>query len=493
MEIAVWVLGNDRRTMIANQRRINASGSMRCICLLTSQSFEKAIQDIDSEEFVTPPPAMVVMDYDYARQVDFAPVSILRKNKKLAGVPIAFSVSERADKLDEDYFRNGAMIVVQKVLSDSDVLRIENTGYQYENTRVYQREIQKQLAELRSAREIYQLNKQLEVRNELLKKVFGRYFSEDVVSEILEHPEGASLGGKKREICVLMCDLRNFTALSERLDAEQVTSLLNVFFGKMIEAISIYHGTIIEFLGDGLLAVFGAPIESVSQSDDAIAAAISMQNEMVDVNQYCKEHQIPEIEMGIGLHRGDVFVGNVGSEKMMRYNVIGSAVNVCSRIESCSVGGQILVSDAMIKHAKSVVFVRREVEVMVKGLQDPVIVREVDGIEGIYTLELDHSFEEEDDFIAPETGFRLQLHPLDEKAVREFFILAEIQKLSKRRILVSVPMEQADELPELMNVKLSVLYDGIVVMDGVYAKVLEADKNIRMLRLTSPMGDLKGL
>lgn len=109
---------------------------------------------------------------------------------------------------------------------------------------------------LREQEEIMKLNRQLEARNRLLRQVFGQYFSDDIFNEILENPEGAAIGGKKRELTVMMADLRGFTSISEGLSPEKVTDVLNYFFQSMLPALIEHKGTVIEYLGDSILAVF---------------------------------------------------------------------------------------------------------------------------------------------------------------------------------------------------------------------------------------------
>ena len=106
------------------------------------------------------------------------------------------------------------------------------------------------------------LNQQLEVRNELLSKTFGMFFSDDIVNELLNKPDGLSPGGKKRNVTIMMSDLRGFTAISERMDPEELITMLNHYLGEMTEIIQKRNGTIIEFMGDGIFAIFGAPIAS---------------------------------------------------------------------------------------------------------------------------------------------------------------------------------------------------------------------------------------
>lgn len=385
MKKIIWVIGGDRKQMIEMQRQINSSGSMRALCLLSSEALQRAVAS-GKEEHTSDisSPSLIIIDYTLIVTSDFEPLSFIKKQRELAGVPLFFVVEKRSEEVDEDCYAKGAMVILHKSFSKSEIMRIENAAWQYENTKNYEKMLQKQAADLKAAKEIMSLNQQLKARNDLLHQIFGRYFSDEVVEVILEQPQGAAIGGEKREVTVMMSDLRGFTSLSEEMEPEAVTTLLNFYFEKMLESILKYHGTVIEFLGDGVLSVFGAPLHSDSHTSDAIAAAISMQNAMKDVNAYCAEHGYSDLEMGIGIHCGDVFVGNVGSEKMMRYNVIGHVVNECSRIESNSAGGQVLVSEEAISKAGYPVTVAGRLNIVAKGLKEPIPAGEVVGIAGPY-------------------------------------------------------------------------------------------------------------
>jgi class 3 adenylate cyclase len=155
----------------------------------------------------------------------------------------------------------------------------------------------------------------LEKSSELIKKMFGRYLSTEVMNSLLEDPSALELGGEKRKVTIMMTDLRGFTALSERLKPEQVVQMLNSYFEVMVEIILQSNGTINEIIGDALLVIFGAPQEMPDRAQRAIACAIEMQNSMAKVNKKNRVQGLPELEMGIGLNETDVIVGNIGSSK----------------------------------------------------------------------------------------------------------------------------------------------------------------------------------
>ena len=227
---------------------------------------------------------------------------------------------------------------------------------------------------------------QLEKANRLIRKTFGRYLSDDIVATILESPEGMKLGGEKRIVTIMMTDLRGFTTIGERLLAEDVVSMINLYFEAMTEILFKYQGTIDEFLGDAILAIFGAPILRDNDAQRAVACALEMQLAMADVNARNREAGYPDIAMGIGINTGDLVVGNIGSRKRTKYGVVGRNVNLTSRIESYTVGGQIFISESTLKACGSILRIDGQIEVMPKGVKDPITIYEIGGIGGDFKV-----------------------------------------------------------------------------------------------------------
>jgi len=223
----------------------------------------------------------------------------------------------------------------------------------------------------------------------LLKKMFGRYLSTEVMNSLIENPSALELGGERRKVTIMMTDLRGFTALSERLEPEKVVEMLNVYFEIMVDLILKYNGTINEIIGDALLVIFGAPQEMPERTQEAIACAIEMQNAMEAVNEQNCSQGLPELEMGIGINETEAIVGNIGSSKRSKYTVVGSGVNITSRIESYTVGGQILISESVRKATGGILRVDRQQEVLPKGAEAPLKIYEVGGISGHYNLALE--------------------------------------------------------------------------------------------------------
>ena len=235
---------------------------------------------------------------------------------------------------------------------------------------------------------IDELNRQLKDRNELLSKTFGMFLSDDIVDELLYTPDGLTPGGRKRTITVMMSDIRGFTAMSEKMDADELISMLNHYLAEMTDVIQKRGGTIIEFLGDGILTIFGAPVPSEDHVSNAVAAALEMEAAMEKINLWNAERNLPHLEMGIGIDSGEVIVGNIGSEKRMKYGVVGKHVNMCGRIESYTVGGQVLISPNVRRMISTPLRIEREMTVLPKGADDEIILSHVTGIGAPYNISI---------------------------------------------------------------------------------------------------------
>ncbi len=235
----------------------------------------------------------------------------------------------------------------------------------------------------------------LELRNRFITQTFGRYLSDDVVGQLLETPAALQLGGESRTVTIMMCDLRGFTNLSERHPAEEVVAMVNNFLGVMTDVILKYYGTIIEFLGDAILAIFGAPVARDDDACNAVACTVEMQLAMETVNQINRSKGLPELQMGVGLNTGEVAVGNIGSEKRVKYGIVGRHVNLTARIESYTIGRQILVSESTVEKTGPILLVAGQMEFKPKGVKEPITVHDVVGIGGKYNLYLPEIQEEE--------------------------------------------------------------------------------------------------
>lgn len=215
-------------------------------------------------------------------------------------------------------------------------------------------------------------------RREYLKDMFGQYVPEGHIDFMLKAPKKSyGMYGEDREMTVLFCDIRNFTAISENLSASQLKEMLNEFFTPMTEIIFKHHGTIDKYVGDLIMAFWGAPLKDKRHMHHALSAAIDMQKKIIAIQPLLKEHGWPEIRVGIGLNTGVMSVGDMGSRYRRNYTVLGDAVNLASRVESLTrhYGVYIIVTEDMSKQ-KDFIF-RQLDKVRVKGKEKSV---------GIYEL-----------------------------------------------------------------------------------------------------------
>ncbi len=246
--------------------------------------------------------------------------------------------------------------------------------------------VQTHLSLKRAMQEIQALAGQLEQRNRFIRNTFGQYMSDEVVANLLACPTALELGGARRKVTLLYSDLRGFTAMSERLGPDDVVSLLNRYLGVMIDIIQQYRGMIEDFTADAIYVVFGVPVAEEEDAERAVACAMAMQLAMVSLNASLLEDGLPAVEMGIGIHTGEVVVGNVGSERRKKYGVIGSHANLAGRIESYTVGGQVLISEATHREVAALVQVGEPIELAAKGVGTPVKVYDINGLGGPYNL-----------------------------------------------------------------------------------------------------------
>ncbi|MFO8111666.1 MAG: adenylate/guanylate cyclase domain-containing protein [Desulfosalsimonadaceae bacterium] len=227
-----------------------------------------------------------------------------------------------------------------------------------------------------------------------IRETFGKYLSEKVVNEILESPEGAEIGGRRENVTILMSDLRGFTSLSEDRDPEEIMGLLNRYIGRMSEIIVSYDGIIDEILGDALLVVFGISEKTKDHPQRAIACAIAMQNGLRRLNGENAVQGFPELEMGIGINTGTVIAGNIGSDIRIKYGVVGVPVNTAARIESNTLGGQVLIGEPTYLAAKEHVHVKPPRTAMMKGMKAPLVFYPVTKIDPPWDVSLDAVYEE---------------------------------------------------------------------------------------------------
>ncbi|MFB0527409.1 MAG: adenylate/guanylate cyclase domain-containing protein [bacterium] len=214
---------------------------------------------------------------------------------------------------------------------------------------------------------------------DFIRDTFGKYVSKQVAEAILNGR--LQLGGERKRATVLISDVRNFTAMSEKLPPEEVVDFLNEYFSEMVSVVTKYEGTLDKFIGDALLAVFGAPIAHPDDARKAVFAALEMQEKLKEFNKKRVMKGKNEIRIGIAVHTGNLVAGNIGSEVRMEYTVIGDTVNLTSRLEPLNkqFGTQILISESTYREVKDDIEVREIPAVELRGKEEKVKVYDVLG------------------------------------------------------------------------------------------------------------------
>ena len=200
-----------------------------------------------------------------------------------------------------------------------------------------------------------------------VKNTFKRYVSKQVVDEILDNDSKLNLGGEKRKVTVLFADIRGFTSMSEKMEPEVVVSTLNEYFSEMIDIVFKNNGTLDKIIGDELMVVYGAPISAKDDTTRAVQTASDMQEKLKELNEERKKRKEPLIAVGIGINRGEVVSGNIGSREMMDYTVIGDTVNLAARLCSAAKPGQILVSNSVFKKTRKMINYKKIEQLSLKG------------------------------------------------------------------------------------------------------------------------------
>jgi adenylate cyclase len=216
---------------------------------------------------------------------------------------------------------------------------------------------------------------------DFIRNTFGRYVDQDIARELLSRPEASRMGSVKREVVILFADVRGFTPLAETLSPEATIHLVNRHFARMIEVIQAHRGIIVDFLGDAILAFFDpldGPMEPVVQR--ALGSALQLQQAIEAEN--LAEPGYPALHLGIGIHAGEVVVGNIGSESRAKYGIIGAAVNLTHRIQGQAQGGEVVVSEMVFHHIENMVAVKRTFQATLKGIAHPVTLYVVESMRG---------------------------------------------------------------------------------------------------------------
>jgi class 3 adenylate cyclase len=449
------------RDMLA--RRLESRG----FTVATAEDGQQALEMVAAQEF-----ELILLDVMMPGISGLEVLEVLRRDHAASDLPIIMATAMDQSEDIVTALRLGANDYVTKPLDFPVVLA----------------RVQTQLAVKRQKDEIERLAEDLEKRNRFIRNTFGRYLSDEVVSGLLESPEGLRLGGESRKVTILMSDLRGFTQVSERLGPEQVVRMLNTYLGGMADVIFQYQGTIDEFVGDAILAIFGAPVSRDDDARRAVACAVSMQRAMEGVNAQLASEGLPRIEMGIAVHTGNVVVGNIGSQKRTKYGIVGPPVNLTGRIESYTVGGQVLVSEATLQEAGPIVSVGDVIHVKAKGAADPVTVYDLVGIAGEYDVFLP---QKEDALRALGREIAITYALLEGKRIGDDMFDGSFVRLSP----TGAEVRSKQSVRALSNLQIRVRGEnGEDVAGDLYAKVLEqggANSGSFLVRFTSVPPDLE--
>lgn len=214
-----------------------------------------------------------------------------------------------------------------------------------------------------------------------MKATMYRYMTPGVAERVMALGEDALMEGERKEVTIVFSDIRSYTSLTEKMEATEVVSLLNTYFETMVEAVFNYEGTLDKFIGDALMAVFGAPLPLENHAWMAVQSALDMRRRLAEFNTYRRRVAQPQIRVGIGLSSGEVVSGSIGSQKRMDYTVIGDGVDISSRLEGVTkeYGCDVILSEFTYELCRDKIWVRELDRIRVKGKVKPIRIYELIG------------------------------------------------------------------------------------------------------------------
>lgn len=384
------------------------------------------------------------------------------------------------------------LLVVAAVLVASSISR-PLRRMAAETGRVAEGDLDIDLSDIRSRDEVGQLARAFTRMTEGLrdrdriKDTFGRYLTQEVVKRLLDSKDGLQLGGETREISIMMSDLRGFTALTATMAPEQVIKFLNRYLGKMVEIILDHHGIVDEIIGDGILAFYGAPETLENHPELAVACALNMQIAMVEINARNEADGLPHLEMGVAVNTGEVVVGNIGSEKRAKYGAVGAQVNFTGRVESFTVGGQVLISQGTYDQISDILDIREVLEVEMKGVPGKVKLYDVRGIKGLHQAYL----EDKDETLIPlRKSLEVEVFGMDQKILADTGRRAVITHLSltSGTMLFEQPISQWEDIRMIPRKGTETRYEGEIYAKVVLAKP-QGEGTEAQVRFTSVSSD----
>ena len=209
-------------------------------------------------------------------------------------------------------------------------------------------------------------------REAVVRSNFERFFTPHLAARIANTPDAVKLGGDKRMVTVLFSDIRGFTSLSETMNPDEMARLLTEYFTEMVDCVFQHGGTLDKFIGDAVMAQWGAPLGEPDDPDRALQAGIAMMQALAQLNNQWRAEGRPELQMGIGINTGEAFAGNIGSERRLEYTVIGDTVNTASRLCGAAKAGEILISQSVMKALSAKANVEKSEPLELKGKSQPV-------------------------------------------------------------------------------------------------------------------------
>jgi len=305
------------------------------------------------------PPDLVLLDVLMPKMNGFEVARAMRSKEETRAIPILMltALSEIQDKIKA--LESGADDILSKPFYNVEVL-----------------------ARVRSFLRIKQLYDELQTKNALIERVLLRYISEDVARKILDNPDqNLKLGGQSCEVSVLFANIRGFTRFTELHEPPQVTQVLNRIFEHLAATIFEHHGTLDKYIGDAIMAFYGAPVPSPKSVAKAVKTAWVMQHRFTQLRQ--ENDLMRELGLGVGINTGEAIVGNVGSERLMDYTVIGNTPNVARRLQELAHPGQILIGEQSYQAVKDGVQAREIESLYLEGISDPVRAYEIMAIDGL--------------------------------------------------------------------------------------------------------------
>jgi len=285
--------------------------------VLTAFDGEEALRVVEDCD-----PHLILLDVLMPKLDGYQVCSFLKKNEKTRFTPVVMitALKEIEDKIKG--IEAGADDFLSKPFNKLELL-----------TRV------KSLLRMRYLRD--ELEQKQQEEKERMKEIFKVYLSDEIANLVLSDPEKfLKLGGEKKLVTVIFADLRGFANFAETHSAEKVVGTLNQFFQKMTQVIFDYQGTLDKYIGDAIMAYFGAPMGYPDDALRSVKAAVNMQREFVNLQKNWEQEGLTKIGLGIGLSTGEVIFGNVGTERVMNYTIVGDTVNIAQRLEEAALTGQ---------------------------------------------------------------------------------------------------------------------------------------------------------